>query len=156
MALNVVIEDVHDAATKTGNLVVGVVVRVDGASAVLDGRVRAVETVLAIWAQSRSCAVKIDGVLIQVGVWALNTLAGAGSVSVGRVEAAEPKGTDIGGEGPFTNPDVILELFGFADIVAILVAVGANISVLSAPGEVLVSIHDDVLVVIVSEEVIPD
>ena len=155
VTLNVAVEDVHDASTETGDLVVSVVVRVDGAGAVRDGCVRLSKTSLAIWAQSLSCAIEISGVLVKVGVWALNTLAGTCGVSVSVVETAEPQGTDISGKRPFANPDVVLEVLCVLDVRAIFIAVLSDVAVLTSPGEILMSIHDNIFVVVILKEIVP-
>ena len=62
---------------------------------------------------------------------------------------------NICSEGPFTDPDIIFDLLGFIHQTAIIVTVGSNVTVLTIPGKVLMRIHHDVLVIIVSEKVIP-
>jgi hypothetical protein len=68
VALNIAIEDVHDAATETHDLVVIIVVGVDGAFAFLDGgMVRCLFcTILTERSQCGRCAIEVDGVFVQV------------------------------------------------------------------------------------------
>ena len=155
VSLDVAVEDVHDAASEASNLVVGIEVRVYGASAVLNGRVVAGQSSGAERSKILSGAVKVDSVLVQVGVGALDALASASSVGVGIVEATKPESAHVGGEGPLTNPHVVLEVKCVADGTTVLVAVGADVFVLAAPGEVLVSVHHDVLMIIVVKEIVP-
>ena len=155
MSLDVAVEDVHDAASEASDLVVGIEVGVDGASAVLNGRVVAGQSSGAERSKILSGAVKVDSVLVQVGVGALDALASASSVGVGIVEATKPESAHVGGEGPLTNPHVVLEVKCVADGTTVLVAVGADVFVLAAPGEVLVSVHHDVLMIIVVKEIVP-
>jgi len=155
VALNVAVEDVHDAATKTLNLIVGVEARVDGAGAVRDSCVGSTLSSRAIWSKSLSRAVKVDGLLLQVGVWALDALARARSIGIGIVEATKPESANISGEGPLTNPHVVLEIVGVADSATIFITVLADIAVLATPCEVLVGVHHYVLVIIILEQIVP-
>ena len=90
-----------------------------------------------------------------VGFGAGNALALAGSVCVSIVEAAEPVGADIGSERPLTDPDVVFDVLGMAHGATIFIAVGADVVVSTAPCEVLMGVHDNVLNVIVLEEIVP-
>ena len=155
VSFDVVVEDVHDAASETSDLVVGIVVGVDGASAVLNGRVRAGQSSGAERSQVLRRAVKVDSVLVEVGVGAVDALASARSVGVGIVEATKPESAHVGGEGPLAHPHVVLEVLCVADSATVLVAVGADIAVLAAPGEILVRVHHHVLMIIVVKEIVP-
>ena len=155
VTLNILVEDGHDALTETHDLVVSVEDGVDSALAILDGRLLEVETSLSVWAKRICCAVKVDGVLIQVRVWALDALAIARWTSVGVVETAEPGGANVGSEGPLSNPDVVLDVVGLADVGTVFIAIFANVTMGSTPGEILMSVHDDVLHIIVLEQIVP-
>jgi len=155
VTLDVAVEDVHDALAEAHDLVAGVEFGVHGAGAVLDSGLVEGKTSLSIWAQSVSSTVEIGAVLLEVSVWALNTLAGLAGWGVGIVKASEPEGANVGGERPLTNPDVVLEVLGVADVGTVFVTVLTDVTVDSTPGEVLMSVHDNVLVVIVSEEIVP-
>ena len=93
--------------------------------------------------------------LIQVRVWALDALAIARWTSVGVVETAEPGSTDVGSEGPLSDPDGILDVVGLADVGTVFIAIVANVTMRSTPGEILMSVHDDVLHIIVLEQIVP-
>lgn len=156
VALDVAVEDVHDTVTKAVDLVAWIVGGVHSACAVLDDGVVKRQASLSEWAQNIGGAVEVSTILLQVGVGTLDALAIATGWGVGIVEASEPKGADIGGKRPFANPHIVLEVLSVADVAAVLVTVLTDVSVDAAPGEVLVCVHDDVLVVIVSKEVVPN
>lgn len=82
-------------------------------------------------------------------------MARAAGGSIGVVETSEPESANIGSERPFSNPDVVLDVSGVGNVLTVLVAVLADITVLATPGKVLMGVHDNVLVVIVLEEVVP-
>ena len=115
----------------------------------------AIEACRAEGAQLLGSAVEIDSIILQVRVGALNTLARARGIRVGVIETAQPQSADIGGEGPFSNPDVVFDIVGVAHGAAILITVSANIVVLATPGEVSMGIHDNILMIIVQEEIVP-
>ena len=77
-------------------------------------------------------------------------------VRVGVVETAEPQSAYVSSKRPFSNPNVVLEVLSVAHVATILVAVGADVIVRSTPGEVLMGVHDNVLVVTVLEEIVPE
>ena len=156
MTLNVAVEDVHDALAEAHDLIVRVEGGVDGASAVLDGGVVAVKTGGAEGAKLLGAGtVEVDAVLGHVTVGALDALALTGGVGVAIVEATKPEGAHIGGEGPLTNPDVVLEVLGVADSATVLVTVGADVTMSTTPGEVLMGVHDNVLVIVIVEKIVP-
>jgi len=156
VAFNVSVEDVHDALTEAHDLVVSVPSGIDSACSVLNGGLTEVETILAEGAQSSSGTIEIGGLLIQVGVRALNALALAGCWSVSVVETSEPCGTDVGGKRPFTNPNVVLDVVSVGNVSTIFVTVVTNVSVSSTPSKVLMGVHDNVLMIIIIKEIVPE
>jgi len=78
-----------------------------------------------------------------------------GGVSVGVVETSEPGGADVSGEGPFTNPDVVLDFLGVAHGATVLIAVSTDVAVRATPSEVLMSVHNNIPHVVVVEHVVP-
>jgi hypothetical protein len=95
--------------------------------------------------------------LRHVTVGAFNGLASELVFGVAVVEASEPKSAHISGEGPLTNPDGVFEVLDapVSHVGTVAVAVGANVVLSCPPGHVLVSVNDDVLHVVISEEVVP-
>ena len=142
---------------KCVNIVVRIEVRVNCALTFLDYCMVGCLglTILTVRSQLSFSAVEVDSMLIQVRFWAVNTLACASSVSVGIVETAEPGGADIRGEGPFANPEIVFYLSNIGNGASVVIAVSANIIVLAPPGEVLMSVHNNVLHVIVIEKIVP-
>ena len=155
MSIDHAVEDVKGALTKAHNIVVIVEIGVDGAGTVLDGGVVALKTGRTVGAEVGVCAVEIDSLGGHVRGRALNTLASTASISVGIVEASEPKGTDVGGEGPFTNPDGILDVLSHVHNRTVVIAVEADVSTALPPGEVLMSVHDNVFHIIIFEKIVP-
>jgi len=110
VSLDLLVEDIESALTKSHDLIIGVEVRVDGAHTLLDGGVIAVQARAAVRAGASCGAIEVGTLGRQVGLGALDALAGAAGISVSIVEASEPGGAHIGGEGPLTNPDVVLNV----------------------------------------------
>jgi len=156
VAFNCPIEDIHNALTEAHDLIVGVEGRVDGAGTILNGRLATSQTSRAVGTKILGSAVKVGTVLFHVSVRALNALALTRSISVGIVEATEPEGANISSKGPFTNPDIVFDVESGAHKATVLVTVGANIAVLATPGEVLMRVHHNVLVVIIGKELVPE
>ena len=93
---------------------------------------------------------------MKVRVWALNTLTGTLGVCVCVVETTEPLGTDISRKGPFADPDVVFEVPCVGNISTVFIAVLADVAMWTLPREVLMSVHDNIFVVIISKKIVPD
>ena len=154
VSLDVLVEDVQHAVTEGLNLVVGVTSGVSGALAATDGG----EVVGAEGTERAGLgAVEVDVVgLGHVGVGAVNPFARIAVGGVVVVETSQPEGADIGGERPLSNPHVVLDLLGSGHEGTIAVAVLSDVGLPSPPGEVLMSVHDNVLVVVILEEIVPE
>lgn len=100
-----IIEDERGAVTENLHVVLREIGGVPSALAVFDhGAIRFTPR-----AESRGCAVEIDGVSFgQVRDWAVNPFAISLVFGVAVVEAAEPHGAHVSSEGPLTNPDRVL------------------------------------------------
>jgi len=117
--------------------------------------VRAVLSAQTEGSEFRVSAIEVGTLGGEVSLGALNALASKSSICVGIVEASEPSGTDIGSKRPLTNPDLVFDLFSHAHVLAIAVAEFANVTLAAPPGEVLVSIHHNVLVIVIGEQIVP-
>ena len=155
VGLDCSVEDVKSALAKAHDLVLSVEVRVDGARTLTNGGVIAVEARAAVRARLGSSAIEVGALSWEVSLGALDALTGARGIGVGVVEATEPGGAHIGGKRPLTNPHGVLDVLGHVHDLAVVVAIEADVAALLPPGEVLVSVHNDILDVIVCEEIVP-
>ena len=152
VSLNCVVPDVHRASSKDLDVVIGESVTVSGACSVLDvGSVTST-----VWSQDVGCSVEVNSDIIRevvVVCWALNSGA---SVITSVVETSKPMGAWLGGEGPLTNPDWVLNIPAWVELSSKDVTVLPDLILVSSPCEVLMGVHDNILHVIIIEEVIPD
>lgn len=91
----------------------------------------------------------------EIRLRAVDPLALVLGVGVCIVEAAEPCGAHVSGERPFTDPDVVLYVVSVVKAVVVSLAVGVELF-LVPPSLVEVGIKDDIFMVVVVEEIIPD
>ena len=92
----------------------------------------------------------------EVTLWAVNPVVTRALWSRSSiVEATEPMGAIISGQGPFSNPDWVLNVLGVGlDERMVSVTTGLQ-GLWLVPGLVVMDIHDNVFHVVISEEVVP-
>jgi len=154
MALDSLVEYADNTLTKAHHLVFSIKGRVDCARTIFNNRMVAVQTTRAVRTELGGSTIKIDGSLFKIGVRALNALTLTRSIAC-VIETSQPESTSVSGKRPFANPDVVLDLFGFAHKAFVIVTVTANVSVRTIPSKVSVGVHDNVLVVVVCKHVVP-
>ena len=156
MSLYSIVEYVQGALTESHDVILAVMGRVNRAHALLNQGLLEDNASTAKWSWRINCTVEVHTVLGHVGCGALNALAASRSQSVGIVEASKPQRADIGSEGPFTDPDIVLNFFRCLHERAVFVAVLTDLALPWPPGKVLVCIHHYVLVVVIIEHLVPE
>lgn len=154
VSLEVGVEGINSTVSEVFHIGGTEVVRVSWAHSLVDTR----DWVSSKWSERFCGSVEVSGLGGHVRGWALNhsALIDIGGV-VGIVEATKPHGTGVSSKSPLTNPDVILDVvLGNGSLVLVVLAVLLNWLDIILPGLVVVMVHDNVFVIIISKHIIPD
>mmetsp|Transcript_44632 Transcript_44632/g.60496 ORF Transcript_44632/g.60496 Transcript_44632/m.60496 type:complete len:224 (-) Transcript_44632:103-774(-) len=91
----------------------------------------------------------------QVGVWAINPVAVELGTGSSIVETGKPHSADVSCKRPFSNPDIIFDFLSNWHVFLVEGTVVVDGIHLPAPCDVVMSIHNDILMVIVIEHGVP-
>lgn len=154
LSVDVVGEAVHHALSELHDLLVGVVFRVGVALAAVWG---AKISATSEWSEDEGLTVEVWGeALIEVWLGAVNKTASVGVWVSVVVEAIEPVGASIGGQGPLSSEDWVLDILGHGKLVLVPAAVIHNISAeWGTEGDVWMEIVDHIFHIVIWEEIVP-
>lgn len=130
--------------------------RVSAALAMLYGG-HFVSGIAAEGSQHGARAVEVRAEVLHVGARAVNPLALVDrvGVAVGVVEAAEPHGASVSGQGPLTEPDRILDQISVGSVLLVVITVLFRSRHALVPRLIIVMVHDDIVDVVVIEQIVP-